>query len=174
MIRLATRAAEQLARTSDKNVIRAEYLRETSSIHGDFHTIMRYCIDAGAAYTERARRWGCRERVATTGALSISDGCRVLDPVLFSAESHGETSLDVNSAMRCWKCTAGSVRSVRRRSEYISLKLIYPEKFWGKLQMPTTNPIKRGFRRKVEKLETAIRQTEEKCGFVEQIFAFHL
>lgn len=61
-----------------------------------------------------------------------------------------------------------------REMEYIALRLSYPEKFWklansyyhsNKAWIPVKN---------VEKLQTAIRQTEEKKRFLQNIFAFHL
>lgn len=57
--------------------------------------------------------------------------------------------------------------------QYIKHRLIYPEKFWkiadsyyrsNKAWIPVKN---------LEKLETAIRQTEEKRRFLENIFSFH-
>lgn len=62
----------------------------------------------------------------------------------------------------------------RQEMEYIALRLAYPEKFWklansyyhsNKAWIPVKN---------VEKLQTAIRQTEEKKQFLENIFTFHL
>lgn len=59
-------------------------------------------------------------------------------------------------------------------TEYLKIRLVYPEKFWkvansyyhsNKAWMPVKN---------LEKLDTAIRQTEEKKRFLEDIFAFHL
>ena len=59
-------------------------------------------------------------------------------------------------------------------SEYLKIRLIYPEKFWkvansyyhsNKAWIPE---------KKVEKLDMAIRQTEEKKRFLEDIFSFHL
>lgn len=61
-----------------------------------------------------------------------------------------------------------------RELEYIALSLAYPEKFWktantyyhsNKAWIPEKN---------VEKLQTAITQTEEKLQFLENIFTFNL
>lgn len=61
-----------------------------------------------------------------------------------------------------------------REMEYIALSLAYPEKFWktantyyhsNKAWIPEKN---------VEKLQTAITQTEEKLRFLENIFTFNL
>lgn len=62
----------------------------------------------------------------------------------------------------------------KEEMDYIALRLAYPEKFWklansyyhsNKAWIPVKN---------VEKLQTAIRQTEEKKRFLKNIFAFHL
>ena len=59
-------------------------------------------------------------------------------------------------------------------TEYLLIRLVYPEKFWkvansyyhsNKAWIPE---------KKIEKLDTAIRQTEEKKRFLEDIFSFHL
>ena len=61
-----------------------------------------------------------------------------------------------------------------REFEYLKIRMIYPEKFWK-----VTDAYYRSNKawissKRVEKLDTAIRQTEEKRRFLEEIFAFHL
>ncbi len=58
--------------------------------------------------------------------------------------------------------------------EYLRLRLIYPEKFWK-----VANSYYRSNKawistKSIEKINTAIRQTEEKERFLNNIFAFHL
>lgn len=58
--------------------------------------------------------------------------------------------------------------------EYLKIRLIYPEKFW-KLANSYYHSNKAWVSVKnTEKLDTAIRQAEEKKRFLEEIFAFHL
>ena len=58
--------------------------------------------------------------------------------------------------------------------EYLKIRLAYPEKFW-KIANSYYHSNKAWISVKnVEKLNTAIRQTEEKERFMENIFAFHL
>lgn len=62
----------------------------------------------------------------------------------------------------------------KEESEYLKNRLIYPEKFW-KIANSYYHSNKAWISVKsIEKLETAIRQTEEKKRFLEEIFAFHL
>lgn len=61
-----------------------------------------------------------------------------------------------------------------RELEYLKIRMIYPEKFWK-----VTDSYYRSNKawisaKRIEKLDTAIRQTEEKRRFLEEIFAFHL
>lgn len=61
-----------------------------------------------------------------------------------------------------------------RELEYIALCLAYPEKFW-KTANTYYHSNKAWFQEKnVEKLQTAITQTEEKLRFLENIFTFIL
>ena len=58
--------------------------------------------------------------------------------------------------------------------EYLKVRLIYPEKFWK-----TGNSYYHSNKawisaKSIEKLSVAIRQTEEKRRFLEEIFSFHL
>lgn len=58
--------------------------------------------------------------------------------------------------------------------EYIKVRLIYPEKFW-KIANSYYRSNKAWISAKsIEKIQTAIRQTEEKERFLSNIFAFHL
>lgn len=61
-----------------------------------------------------------------------------------------------------------------REMEYLAIRLSYPEKFWK-----VANSYYRSSKawismKNIEKLEMAIRQTEEKKQFLEKIFSFHL
>ena len=58
--------------------------------------------------------------------------------------------------------------------EYLKIRLIYPEKFW-KVANSYYHSNKAWISAKsIEKLDMAIRQTEEKKRFLEEIFSFHL
>ena len=58
--------------------------------------------------------------------------------------------------------------------EYLKIRLIYPEKFW-KIANSYYHSNKAWISTKsIEKLELAIRQTEEEKRFLEDIFSFHL
>lgn len=62
----------------------------------------------------------------------------------------------------------------REEMEYLKVRLIYPEKFW-KVANSYYHSNKAWISAKsIEKLSTAIRQTEEKKRFLEDIFSFHL
>ena len=170
MIRLATRAAEQLE-TSGYETLYEQSICGKRLVHGDYnyHNVL---MPAGGHGTSDG--WGCRGRGATTGFEHFRMDVQVLDLYYFLRkvmEKHhwdvkfGDAMLEMYSRIRPLS---------QAEIEYISLKLIYPEKFWkvanayyqsNKAWIPEKS---------VEKLETAIRQTEEKMRFVEQIFAFHL
>ncbi|MCI8667177.1 MAG: CotS family spore coat protein [Dorea sp.] len=62
----------------------------------------------------------------------------------------------------------------REEMEYLKIRLIYPEKFW-KVANSYYHSNKAWISAKsIEKLSMAIRQTEEKKRFLEEIFSFHL
>lgn len=58
--------------------------------------------------------------------------------------------------------------------EYIALNLSYPEKFWKAADSYYRSSKSWISMKSIEKLESTIRQTEEKKRFLETIFAFHL
>ena len=58
--------------------------------------------------------------------------------------------------------------------EYLAVSLSYPEKFWKAADSYYRSSKAWIPMKSLEKLETAIRQTEEKKRFLETIFAFHL
>lgn len=61
-----------------------------------------------------------------------------------------------------------------RELEYLKIRMIYPEKFWKVADSYYRSNKAWISSKRVEKLDTAIRQTEEKRRFLEAIFAFHL
>lgn len=170
MIQLAVKATEQLE-VSGYEALYEQSICEKRLIHGDYnyHNVLMPAGVHGAA-----DGWGCKERVATTGFEHFRMDVQVLDLYYFLRkvmEKHhwnvkfGDAMLEMYSRIR--PLTQAEI-------EYISLKLSYPEKFW-KVANAYYHSNKAWIPEKsVEKLETAIRQTEEKMQFVEQIFAFHL
>ncbi len=58
--------------------------------------------------------------------------------------------------------------------EYLGIRFIYPEKFWKTADSYYRSNKAWRSEKNMEKLETAIRQTEEKKRFLEEIFSFHL
>ena len=58
--------------------------------------------------------------------------------------------------------------------EYIGLCLAYPEKFWKTADSYYRSNKAWVSSKNIEKLQTAIHQTEEKKRFLEEIFSFHL
>lgn len=68
-----------------------------------------------------------------------------------------------------------SVRPLTEREwEYLALNLAYPEKFWKTVNTYYHSNKAWAPEKNVEKLKTAVSQTEEKLRFLERIFSFHL
>ena len=61
-----------------------------------------------------------------------------------------------------------------REMDYLAICLSYPEKFWKVADSYYRSSKTWISMKSVEKLEMAIRQTEEKKHFLETIFSFHL
>lgn len=170
MFRFAELAEEQL-KTSGYDALYERSIREQRLIHGDYnyHNVLMPAGTHGAM-----AGWGNPERVATTGFEHFRRDVQVLDLYYFLRkvmEKHhwnvklGDSMLEMYSRIRPLS---------QEEIQYLSVKLLYPEKFWkvantyyhsNKAWVPEKN---------VEKLETVIRQNEEKMQFAEQIFTFHL
>ncbi len=168
MFRLAEMAEEQLE-MSGYEALYEKSVREQRLVHGDYnyHNVLMPAGMHGAA------GWGNQDRVATTGFEHFHMDVQVLDLYYFLRkvmEKHhwnvklGDSMLEMYNRIRPLS---------EEELEYLSLKLLYPEKFWkvantyyhsNKAWIPEKN---------VEKLETVIRQNEEKMQFAGQIFAFH-
>lgn len=58
--------------------------------------------------------------------------------------------------------------------EYMALFLAYPEKFWKAAGKYYRSPKSKLPEKSVEKLQLAVRQSEEKTAFLEHLFSFHL
>ena len=154
MFAWARRAMEELERT-DCGELDRKSRQENTMLHGDYNYHNILLTDAGCATTNFDR---CRP------------GVQAEDLYYFlrkAMEKHGwnvrcaDHMLDAYSAIRPLSAA---------ETDYLKVRLIYPEKFWkladayyrsGKAWIPVKS---------VEKLRTAVMQTEEKGRFLEQIF----
>lgn len=133
----------------------------------------------GASRGTEYRGHGSRQnrepiRIATTNFEKFKKDIQVEDLYYFLRkvmEKHGwkerlgDNMLNAYSAVRPLST---------RETEYIKNRLIYPEKFW-KIADSYYHSNKAWISVKsIEKLNVAIRQTEEKKRFLENIFSFHL
>ena len=112
--------------------------------------------------------------MATTNFEHVQSNIQVTDLYYFLRKVMEKNQWDVALGDKILNCYQNNVPFKKGELEYISICLIYPEKFWKaansyhrsrKVWIPAKN---------LEKLELVIKQTEEKKEFLENIFAFHL
>lgn len=113
-------------------------------------------------------------RIATTNFEKFKSDVQVEDLYYFLRkvmEKHG------------WKVRLGdnmlnAYAAIRPLSEaemeYLCVRFIYPEKFWKTADSYYRSNKAWVSSKNIEKLQTAIQQTEEKKRFLEEIFSFHL
>lgn len=161
-------AALEALEASEYPELEKESRRLGTLVHGEYnyHNILMIQGD----YNYRKEPY----RIATTNFEKFKQDIQAEDLYYFLRkvmEKHG------------WKVRLGdnmlnAYSAIRPLSdaelEYLCIRFVYPEKFWK-----TTDSYYRSNKawksqKNTEKLDTAIRQTEEKKRFLEEIFSFHL
>lgn len=158
MYQLAEQAIERLEQSSFDQLYE-ESIQDQKLVHGDYNYHNVLFTPGGVATTNFEH---CRVDV------QVQDLYYFLRKVMEKhrwKEELGKSMLDAYESIRPLE---------QREREYLALCLAYPEKFWktantyyhsNKSWIPEKN---------VEKLQTAITQTEEKLRFLENIFTFNL
>lgn len=112
--------------------------------------------------------------IATTNFEHVQSNIQVTDLYYFLRKVMEKNQWNVALGDKILNCYQKSIPFKKGELEYISICLVYPEKFWKaansyhrsrKVWIPAKN---------LEKLELVIKQTEDKKEFLENIFAFHL
>lgn len=172
---LWAQAAEEKLADSGYRHLAADSREKGCLVHGEYnyHNILVLQAESGQ---EPGREFGRREqpRIAVTGFEKFKQGIQAEDLYYFLRKVMekqgwkvrlGDNMLNAYSAIRPLS---------EEEMQYLCLRFVYPEKFWktadsyyrsNKVLLPAKS---------LEKLETAIRQTEEKKRFLEEIFSFHL
>lgn len=160
-------AAEELAASGCQKLAR-ESRRRGCLIHGEYnyHNIL---ILPGEA---KGRNAG--NRLAVTGFEKFRQDIQVEDLYYFLRkvmEKHGWKVRLGDNAINAYS----AIRPISQAEmDYLRLRFIYPEKLWKTADSYYRSNKAWVSSKNVEKLETAIRQTEEKKRFLEEIFSFHL
>lgn len=161
-------AALQELMTSGCGKLLKESRRQGCMVHGEYnyHNILMIQGD----YNYRKEPY----RIATTNFEKFKPDVQVEDLYYFLRkvmEKHG------------WKVRLGdnmlnAYAAIRPLSEaemeYLCVRFIYPEKFWKTADSYYRSNKAWVSSKNIEKLQTAIQQTEEKKRFLEEIFSFHL
>lgn len=161
MYRIAERTVEHLAK-STYNSLYQDSISSRKLVHGDYNYHNVIFLSGGT------------DGLATTNFEHFRVDVQVQDFYYFLRKVMEKHQWD-ESLGRAMLEAYESVRPLDARElEYLALCLAYPEKFWktantyyhsNKAWIPEKN---------VEKLQTAITQTEEKLRFLENIFTFNL
>lgn len=116
----------------------------------------------------------CGWEIATTNFEHFEQNMQVQDLYYFMRKTLEKNHWNLRIGHRMLEEYQKILPLDERELQQLAICLAYPEKFWksansyyrsSKVWIPAKS---------VEKLETAINQTEEKKRFLEQIFAFHL
>ncbi len=133
--------------------------REGSMVHGDYnyHNLLVM-----------------KEDMAVTGFERIHAGVQVQDLYYFTRKVMEKCHWKQKTGRKILEAYSQERKLSPRELEYTAVCLAYPEKYW-KTASTYYHSNKAWLPEKyVEKLELAVRQTEEKYGFLEEIFSLHL
>lgn len=158
MYQWAEAAVEELDR-SDYEKLYAEEMKKSGMIHGEYNYHNIIMTKEGIATTnfEKFRR-----------DIQVEDLYYFLRKVLEKSGWKirlGDGMLNAYSAIH--PLTEGEM-------EYLKIRLIYPEKFWKTANSYYCTNKAWISVKNIEKLQTAIRQTEEKKMFLKEVFGFEL
>lgn len=158
MYQWAEAAVEELER-SDYEKLYAEEMKKFGMIHGEYNYHNIIMTKEGIATTnfEKFRR-----------DIQVEDLYYFLRKVLEKSGWKirlGDGMLNAYSAIH--PLTEGEM-------EYLKIRLIYPEKFWKTANSYYCTNKAWISVKNIEKLQTAIRQTEEKKMFLKEVFGFEL
>lgn len=158
MYEWAEMAGKQLEKSGYEKLFRESHERKTIT-HGDYnyHNVLMTA-----------------QGIATTNFDHFHEDVQVSDLYYFLRKTMEKHQWDEKLGSKMLEVYSSVKTLSKEELEYLAICLAYPEKFWkaansyyrsSKAWMPVKN---------FEKLEVAIRQTEEKKQFLKTIFSFHL
>lgn len=113
-------------------------------------------------------------RIAVTNFEKFKRGIQVEDLYYFLRKVMEKSGWKIRLGDNMINSYSAIKPITEREFEYLKIRTIYPEKFWKVADSYYRSNKAWISSKKIEKLDTAIRQTEEKRRFLEEIFAFHL
>lgn len=158
MYQWAQQVSDRL-KESDYQKLYQEAMRLHTMIHGDYnyHNLIF-----------------CQQGIAVTGFEHAHQEIQMEDFYYFLRKTLEKHRYDERLGYRMLRAYDSVIPLGKMQRDYLAIRLAYPEKFWktanmyyhsNKAWIPAKN---------VEKIQTAISQTEEKKRFLANIFAFHL
>lgn len=112
--------------------------------------------------------------MATTNFEHFYQGIQLSDFYYFLRKTMEKNQWDVNLGHKMLECYNRILPFSDGELEYIAVCIAYPEKFWKAANSYYRSRKSWISAKSLEKLELAIRQTEEKKQFLKDLFQFHL
>lgn len=133
--------------------------RENTVIHGDYnyHNLLF-----------------CPQGLAVTGFEHAHRAIQIEDFYYFLRKTMEKHRYDERLGARMLRAYDAVYPLSREQRDYLAVRLAYPEKFWKTANIYYHSNKSWISAKSVEKLQTAIAQTEEKKKFLANLFAFHL
>ena len=158
MYELARAAAEHL-KEAECEKLYEEACRKNTIIHGDYnyHNLLF-----------------CPQGLAVTGFEHAHRDIQMEDFYYFLRKTMEKHRYDERLGTRMIRAYDAVFPMSRREREYLAVRLAYPEKFWKTANIYYHSNKSWISAKSVEKLQTAVAQTEEKKRFLANLFAFHL
>lgn len=158
MYALARAATEHLKEAECEKLYEEAY-RKNTIIHGDYnyHNLLF-----------------CPQGLAVTGFEHAHRDIQIEDFYYFLRKTMEKHRYDERLGARMIRAYDAVFPLSRRQREYLAVRLAYPEKFWKTANIYYHSNKSWISAKNVEKLQLAVAQTEEKKGFLANLFAFHL
>lgn len=116
----------------------------------------------------------CPQGLAVTGFEHAHQDIQIEDFYYFLRKTMEKHRYDERLGERMLRAYDAVYPLNSERREYLAVRLAYPEKFWKTANIYYHSNKSWVSAKNVEKLQTAIAQTEEKKRFLANLFAFHL
>ena len=149
---------EKLER-SDYEKLYAEEMKKSGMIHGEYnyHNIIM-----------------TKEGIATTNFEKFRRDIQVEDLYYFLRKCMEKHHYDERLGYRMMRAYDSVNNLGKKERDYLAIRLAYPEKFWKTANSYYCTNKAWISVKNIEKLQTAIRQTEEKKMFLKEVFGFEL
>lgn len=158
MFEWAEAASERLENSGYQNLVE-QSLEDGAIVHGDYNYHNILMTSSG---------------IATTNFERFHQGIQLSDFYYFLRKTMEKNQWDIELGNKMLECYNRILPLSQTELNYLAVCIAYPEKFWKAANSYYRSRKSWISAKSLEKLNLAIRQTDEKRHFLETIFSFHL